>query len=63
MKEARGSYAMMITSRKSNRNSLELLQMLKMLPSWLNVLSTTAKDFIYSLEFFSRNCWYLASDV
>jgi len=56
-------YAVIITSRKSNRNSLVLLQMLKMLPSWLNALSTTAKDLICSLEFFSRNCWNLISDV
>lgn len=45
------------TFRKSNKNSLVLKQMLKMLPSWLNVLSTTAGHIIYSLEFLPRNCW------
>jgi hypothetical protein len=58
VKEARGRYAVIIASRKSKRNSPVLQQMLKMLPSWLSI---TATDFIYSLEFFSRNCWHLAS--
>ena len=37
--------------------------MLKMLPSSPNILNTTAEGDVYSLEFFSRNCWNLTSDV
>ena len=44
------------TFRKSNKNSPVLKQMLKMLPSWLNVLGTTAGHIIYFLEFLARNC-------
>ena len=37
-------------------------QMLKLLPSWPNVLSTTAEDVVYYLEFFPGNCWNLSAD-
>jgi hypothetical protein len=41
----------MITFIKSNKNSLVLQQILKMLPSWPNALSTTAENItVYSLE-------------
>jgi hypothetical protein len=47
-----------ITSIKPNKNSPVPQKILKMLPSWLNALSTTVKNIsVYCLEFFSRNCW------
>lgn len=54
MEEARQTATMIITVTESNTNSPVLQQMLKMLPSWPNALSTSAGHVLKSLADFRK---------
>jgi len=56
VKKARKRFTVIITYRKSNKNSLVLQQMLKMLPSRPNALSTLVGDVVYFLEVLQNCC-------
>ena len=47
--------------RKYNKYSPALQQMLKILPSWPDVVSIPEKYLAYSLDFLSGNCWNLTA--
>ena len=68
MNKARKRFNLITTFKNSNKHSAVPQYVLKMLPSWPNaqmhsVQLQTLVILVYSLEFFSRNCWNFTVDI
>jgi hypothetical protein len=63
VKEAIKNFAVIMTFRKSNKNSSILQEMLKILPSCPNGVSILAEHVVYCMEFLPGNWGNLAEGV